>query len=131
MKCPLTMPHEFPQTGYQPSPDVEKRIGELVAKYPNKMAATIPVLHAIQDEIGQISKDAAVYAARVTETSVTHIYSVATFYSMFHLEPIGRFHVQVCTNTSCGLNGAPWTSGKKGNILFFASGVSKWIFVPS
>ena len=63
MKRHLASAHQLPESRYRTSPDTEKRIGDLVAKYPNKMAATIPVLHAIQDEIGQISKDAAVYAA--------------------------------------------------------------------
>ncbi|MBI4178625.1 NADH-quinone oxidoreductase subunit NuoF [bacterium] len=106
MKKLLVAPHGVPETAYRPSPETEKRIMAHVAKYPTKMAATIPVLHEIQNEVGYISREGAAYAAAVTETSVTHIYSVATFYSMFHLEPIGKFHVQVCTNTSCALNGA-------------------------
>ncbi len=106
MKQLLVNPQAIPASEFRPTPETEETIRRHLANYPTKMAATIPVLHDIQDELGHLSPEAIAYAAAVTETSVTHIYSVATFYTMFHLKPIGDLHVQICTNTSCMLNGA-------------------------
>ena len=106
MKKHLVAPHGLPETPYRPTAETEKRISTHLANYPTKMAATLPVLHELQEEIGYLTPDAIAYAARVTETSVTHMYSVATFYTMFRLKPVGKFDLQICTNTSCGLTGA-------------------------
>ena len=59
----------------------------------------------IQYQEGFISAEALKYIASRLDVPTAHVYSVATFYTMFHLEPIGKFHIQVCTTLSCELCG--------------------------
>ena len=76
-----------------------------VAEYPDRASATLPVLQAIQKEKGWVSPEAMEYAAELVGVSVARIREVATFYTMFHLKPVGKYHFQVCTNISCCLRG--------------------------
>ncbi|MCB0220386.1 MAG: NADH-quinone oxidoreductase subunit NuoE [Chrysiogenetes bacterium] len=76
-----------------------------VAEYPDRASATLPVLQAIQKEKGWVSPEAMEYAAELVGVSIARIREVATFYTMFHLKPVGKYHFQVCTNISCCLRG--------------------------
>ena len=77
-----------------------------LARYPNKRSAILPVLWALQSEIGWLPPAALRYAAGVTELPEPEVFGIATFYTMFHLAPIGRHHLQVCMTLSCSLMGA-------------------------
>lgn len=74
--------------------------------YPNKRAALLPVLWLAQEQFGYLPNDALECVAKVLGLSPIHVYSVATFYTMFHRTPPGRHHIQVCRTLSCALNGA-------------------------
>ena len=78
----------------------------LKSRYPTKKALTLPVLWLAQDQFGWISPEVMTYVASLLELPVSHIYGVVTFYTMFNARPVGRYHVQVCTNVSCQLRGA-------------------------
>jgi len=88
------------------SPHLAARFDALAARYPVRRSALVPMLLYAQDEIGYIS-DAVVseVAERVGVTEL-EVRNVATYYSMLRFRPVGRFHVQVCTNISCMLRGA-------------------------
>jgi NADH-quinone oxidoreductase E subunit len=80
---------------------------ELLKKqFPTPKALTLPVLWMIQDQYGWISPDAMKYVAELLDLPVRHVYGVVTFYTMFNTKPVGKYHVQVCTNVSCQLLGA-------------------------
>ncbi len=95
-----------PETMSVFSPQLAKRFDALVAKYPVKRSALVPMLLYAQDEVGYLS-DAVISEIaeriRITELDVRN---VASYYSMLRFKPAGRYNVQVCTNISCMLRGA-------------------------
>ena len=90
----------------QLSPEGIAEIRAIAAKFPDKLAGTMPALYIAQREFGFLSLAAMKEVARALEVPEGHIYGVATFYTMFKKQPVGRFHIQVCTNLCCALNGA-------------------------
>jgi NADH dehydrogenase (ubiquinone) flavoprotein 2 len=83
------------------------RIQEISQNYPNLKSALVPALYVAQrDNGGWLSRDALVDVADELELPESHVYAVATFYSMFHFSPQGDNLVQVCTTSPCGLRGA-------------------------
>lgn len=88
------------------SPEALAEIRALAQRYPQRMAATLPALYVAQRDFGFLSLGAMKAVARALELPEGHVFGVATFYTMFQKRPVGRYHVQVCTNLSCALNGA-------------------------
>ena len=68
-------------------------------------ADLIPVLQDIQDEYNYLPKDQMKVVAARMQVPLTQVYSVATFYKMFSLEPKGRHQIRVCLGTACHLRG--------------------------
>jgi NADH-quinone oxidoreductase subunit E len=87
------------------SPQLGRRFDSLVARYPAKRSALVPMLLYAQDEVGYLS-DAVIaeVAARIGITELD-VRNVASYYSMLRFRPVGKFNVQVCTNISCMLRG--------------------------
>lgn len=83
-----------------------QKIREVGARYPSPMAAVVPSLHMVMDEVGYISSEATLDVAEVLDVPPTRINEVATFYTMFYTEPIGRHTVKICRNLACQLRGA-------------------------
>jgi NADH-quinone oxidoreductase subunit E len=88
------------------SDETKKRIDGLVARYPEKRSALIPMLHDVQAEVGYLSPDAIEWVARYLGLSPADVMSVASFYDMLHLEPVGKHMIYVCHNLTCSLLGA-------------------------
>lgn len=88
------------------SEDNVERARELIALYPHKRSALIPVLHVLQSQDGYLSPDGMEHVAELLELTPAEVRGTASFYDMFHLEPIGRYLVAVCTNIACMLSGA-------------------------
>ncbi len=86
-------------------PETLKRIDELIAHYPVKRSAVLMLLHAIQEDVGYISKEAQEWVAAKLELQPINVYEVVTFYPMFRQQPIGRRHIKVCRTLSCALLG--------------------------
>jgi len=87
--------------------DKTKRILEdIIARYPQKEAALLPVLHVAQKEFGYISPQEEKLVASLLGISPLKVREVVTFYSMFNSEPVGKYHIQICANLSCTLEGA-------------------------
>jgi NADH-quinone oxidoreductase subunit E len=82
------------------------RLDSIIARYPQKQAALLPALHLIQEQEGYISEEAMQYIADYLGIPFGHVLGVVTFYTMFYDKPMGRHHIQVCTNISCQLLGA-------------------------
>jgi len=74
-------------------------------KYPDRRAALLPALYVAQAEFGFISPSVMALVARTLDIPDTWVREVATWYTMFNKKPVGKFHVQVCTNISCHLVG--------------------------
>lgn len=83
-----------------------KKVEEILARYPSKDSALMPVLYVAQDEFGYLSDEAKMYVADLLGLPPAKVYSVSTFYSMYKNKPMGRNLIQICTNLSCSLLGA-------------------------
>jgi NADH-quinone oxidoreductase subunit E len=88
------------------SPEGIEECRKIIDKLGNEEAALIPVLHVAQDEFRWLSTEVMDYVARMLHLPPARVYGVATFYTMFNKEPVGKYHIQVCTNLSCSLLGA-------------------------
>jgi NADH-quinone oxidoreductase subunit E len=86
---------------------LHERVQELRARYPDDRSAVLPALQLAQAENGGwLSEDAFRAVADALEVTPAYCLSVASFYDMFRLEPVGRHVVEVCTNVSCAVKGA-------------------------
>ena len=89
------------------SPELEAKFAELVTHYPEgrQRAALIPMLMFGQDEIGSVTQEMMEELGRRLGLSTMQVDEVVGYYSMLHKKPVGKFHVQVCTNVACMLRG--------------------------
>ncbi|MGC1418787.1 MAG: NAD(P)H-dependent oxidoreductase subunit E [Acidimicrobiales bacterium] len=86
-------------------PELRQRAEEVVALYPKRRSAMLPLLHLVQEQDGYVSDDGIAEVAGLTGCTPAEVHGTASFYDMFHLEPVGRFVVGVCTNIACLLAG--------------------------
>ena len=100
-------PAVVPDPASTPVPDgLRKQIEAAMARYPDPRSASIPALHAAQQEHGWCSPEAIEQVAAVMRLTPAYLTSVATFYDMLVTERKGHNDVFVCTNISCSLLGA-------------------------
>jgi NADH-quinone oxidoreductase subunit E len=92
--------------GFALTPEGERRVDEIVARYPERQAAMLPVLWVVQGEKGWIPADAMEWVARKLECTPATVQSVVRFYTMFDDRPVGKYKLQVCRTLSCELMGA-------------------------
>jgi NADH-quinone oxidoreductase subunit E len=85
------------------SPQLEAKLGELLQRYPEgrQRAAMIPMLMFAQDEVGAVTDELIDEVAKRVGVTPLQVNEVLTYYSMLHRKPLGKFHVQICTNISC------------------------------
>lgn len=83
-----------------------KKIEAVRKKYPTSLAAVMPVIYIAQEQNGYITTEVMEEIANVLGIDKVNVLSVVTFYTMYHTKPMGKYHVQVCTNVSCMLRGA-------------------------
>jgi len=88
------------------SPQLEARFAKLLKSYPEgrQRAAMVPMLLYAQDEVGHISDELIEEVARRVGVTALQVNEVLSYYSMLHRQPLGKFHVQICTNISCLLH---------------------------
>ncbi|HYL74609.1 MAG TPA: NAD(P)H-dependent oxidoreductase subunit E [Bryobacteraceae bacterium] len=89
------------------SPELETKFAKMLESYPpgRTRSAVIPMLMYAQDEVGCISHELIEEVARRCKVTPLQVNEVVGFYSMLHRKPLGKYHVQVCTNISCLLTG--------------------------
>jgi NADH-quinone oxidoreductase subunit E len=101
--------------GFQWTPENARQAKEIVGRYPEgrQMSASIPLLDLAQRQVGAetntqgwLPLPVMEFVARELDMAPIHLLEVATFYTMFNLAPVGRFHVQVCGTTPCMLRGS-------------------------
>jgi NADH-quinone oxidoreductase subunit E len=83
-----------------------EEIRALPAKYPQPRSAVMPALDLAQEELGHLTPEAMSEVATALQLDPGYVEGVATFYTLFHLQPVGRHRFYVCTNLSCTLRGA-------------------------
>jgi NADH-quinone oxidoreductase subunit E len=81
-------------------------IQTIAAQYPQRRSAVMPALRLAQERYGWLPPDAFREVAEALDLTPAYCKAVASFYDMFHLEPVGRHMIEVCTNISCALVGA-------------------------
>ena len=89
------------------SPELEARFDKLLKSYPpgRQRSAMVPMLLYAQDEIGSVTPELVAEVAKRIGVQPLQVEEVYTYYSMLHKKPLGKYHVQVCTNISCLLTG--------------------------
>ncbi len=78
---------------------------EKMKEYPTKRSFLVPMLLYSQDELGCLTDEVIAHIAKKTELTELEVNNVISYYSLLHRKPMGKFHVQVCTNISCMLRG--------------------------
>jgi len=92
--------------GQTPDVSLYDTIQAIAAQYPVHRSAVMPALRLAQEKYGWLPAEAFREVADALELTPAYCQAVASFYDMFHLEPVGRHLVEVCTNVSCALVGA-------------------------
>ncbi|MEE9165416.1 MAG: NADH-quinone oxidoreductase subunit NuoE [Nitrospinota bacterium] len=85
------------------SKNAKKEISNEISKFPEKKAVLLPALHIAQKEQGWISKETMEEIAAILEIKPIEVMEVVSFYTMFNMNTVGKYHLQVCTNLSCSL----------------------------
>ena len=83
-----------------------EQIRELAGGYPQSRSAVLPALRLAQEQYGWLSPEALREVGDALDLTPAYCQAVASFYDMFHMKPVGRHLVEVCTNISCALVGA-------------------------
>lgn len=78
-------------------------IEDILSRYPVKRSALLPLLNLAQREEGYVSESAMKEIANIIGLTPPQVYETVTFYTMFQLKPIGKFHLQVCKSLMCAL----------------------------
>jgi NADH-quinone oxidoreductase subunit E len=89
------------------SPGLEERFEKLLNSYPpgRQRSAVVPMLLYAQDEIGAVTQELVEEVARRCEVTPLQVNELIGYYSMLHRKPLGKYHVQVCTNIACQVVG--------------------------
>jgi NADH-quinone oxidoreductase subunit E len=88
------------------SPHILDEIKALPSRYPQPRSAVMPALDLAQEELGYLTPEAMSEVAAALQLDPGYVEGVATFYTLFHLEPTGKHRFYMCTNLSCMLRGA-------------------------
>jgi NADH-quinone oxidoreductase subunit E len=88
------------------SDDRDKKLSEILTRYPTKMAACIPALHLCQEQNGWISEEVILWVAHRLDLSPAHVKGVVTFYTLYNQQPVGKHQLWVCRTLPCALRGS-------------------------
>lgn len=83
-----------------------EEIKGIMARYPDKKSAVLPLMHLAQQEYGYMSDEAKREVAEILNLDPTHVLSLSGFYSLFHEEPTGKYVLEICNDLACALRGA-------------------------
>src|SRR5581483_12432470 len=78
---------------------------EIIGRYPKSRSALLPLLHLVQSEEGYVTADGIAFCAEQLGLTEAEVTAVASFYTMYKREPVGEYHVGVCTNSLCAVMG--------------------------
>ena len=88
------------------NPENLQRALDLIALYPEPRSALIPVLHVLQEQDGYLTEEGMDHVGELFGLAAVEVRGTASFYDMFHFEPVGKYLLAVCTNIACMLQGA-------------------------
>ncbi|GAB3502149.1 NAD(P)H-dependent oxidoreductase subunit E [Spirosoma knui] len=89
------------------TPERLTKAQEIIARYPEgkQKSALLPLLHLLQEQEGWTSPEGMDYVARMLDIQPIEVYEVATFYTMYHLNPVGKHVIEYCRTGPCCLMG--------------------------
>lgn len=104
---------------YTFSEQSEKTFQRIKDQFPDKRSLILPCLYFVQRDRGYVDKEGMEYIANRLgpPISLAHVYGVATFYTMYNKAPVGKFHIQVCSNASCYLAGSDEVTAEFSRLL--------------
>src|ERR1044071_1844612 len=88
------------------SEETEAKFKHLLSIYPRKRSALIPMLLLAQKERGYIQNETIEYIAGLVELAPSEAESILSFYTLLQRQPVGKYHIMVCTNLACMLRGS-------------------------
>lgn len=91
--------------GFAFTEENEAKLEKLLTKYPTKQAVVLPALWLALDQNGHLTPEIMDYVAARLEQPPVQVYSVVEFYTMFHTEPPGEHHIQMCRTMTCTMRG--------------------------
>ena len=85
-----------------------QKTNEIIGRYPKgkQKSALLPVLHLAQEQFGWLDVPVMDYVAGLLQIEPIEVYEVASFYSMYHLKPVGKYVFEVCHTGPCMINGS-------------------------
>ena len=107
------------------APEVLKKVLDLMKRYPDgrQKSALLPLLHIAQEELGgYLSVDVMDYVAALLGIQPVEVYEVATFYSMFYLDKMGKYVIEVCRTGPCAISGGEQILAHLEEVLEIKSG---------
>ena len=101
-------PERFPKpaSSLEFPPDARQKFEEILTRYPTAQAALLPTLHLAQETWGWISPEVVLYVAELLDQAPASVFGVVSFYNMYNQRPVGKYHLQVCTNLPCMVRNA-------------------------
>ncbi|MGH2573858.1 MAG: NADH-quinone oxidoreductase subunit NuoE [Actinomycetota bacterium] len=98
--------------------DESRAVAEkIVAKYPTRRSAIVPLLYLVQSEVGWVPRQGMREVAEILGLTTAEVEAVATFYTMLKLRPTGKYVISICTNPSCALLGGRRLYERAGELL--------------
>ncbi len=86
-------------------PEFEKKVDEVVARYPQPRGAVMPLLHMVQEQEGYVTLEGERWVAQRLGLTPSYVHGIVTFYTMYRTEDCGTYLLQFCTTVSCMLRG--------------------------
>jgi NADH-quinone oxidoreductase subunit E len=83
-----------------------QEIAGIIARFPHKKSAVLPLMHLAQHEYGHMSREAMREVAKILDLDPTHILSLAGFYTLYYEEQVGKYVLEICNDLACALRGA-------------------------
>ncbi len=78
----------------------------IIARFPHKKSAVLPLMHLAQHYYGYMSREAMAEVAAILDLEPTHVLSLAGFYTLYYEEPVGTYVLEICNDLACALRGA-------------------------
>lgn len=107
---------------YHGTPEQEEALRKVIAEHKGQPGATMPVLQAGQEIFGYLPEEVQIMIAEGLDIPLSEVYGVSTFYSLFALNPKGKFRISVCLGTACYVKGSADVLSAVENALGIKSG---------
>ena len=95
----------YEELSIESKPEIEDLFAEIRKEFEGRAEELIPMLQRVQGAVGFLPEEALIEIARLTGLSAARVFGIATFYSQFRLQPVGKYMIRVCRGTACHVRG--------------------------